>query len=53
MGIAHAIDTDSVVRGVFKPLFSVGRNSVNRVTRSSAEGDHLVSKYDVGVTMDR
>ena len=49
------LGTDSVVPGVSKPLFSVGcgRNSVNRVTRSSAEGDHLVSKYDVGVTMDR
>ena len=41
--------------GALKPLFSVGcrKNSVNRVTRSSADGDHLGSKYDVGVTMDR
>ena len=47
--------TDNVVPGAFKPLFSVGcrRNSVNRVTRSSAEGDHLGSKYDVGATMDQ
>ena len=49
------LGTDSVVTGLFKPLFSVGcrRNSLNRVTRSSAEDDHLGSKYDVGVTMDR
>ena len=49
------LGTDSVVPGAFKPLLSVGcgRNSVNRVTRSPAEGDHLGSKYDVGVTMDR
>ena len=47
--------TDSVVPGAYKPLFSVGciRNSVNRVTRSSAEGDHLGSKHDVGFTVDR
>ena len=47
--------TDSVVPGALKPLFSVGRgrNSVYRITRSSAEGDHLGSEYDVGVAMDR
>ena len=49
------LGTDSVVPGAYKPLLSVGcrRNSVNRVTPSSAEGDHLGIKYDVGVTMDR
>ena len=47
--------TDSVVSGAYKPLFGVGcrRNSVSRITRSSAEGDHLGSKHDVGVTVDR
>ena len=30
-----------------------GRNSVYRITRLSAEGDHLGSEYDVGVAMDR
>ena len=30
-----------------------GRNSVDRTTRSSAEGDHLGSEHDVGVAMDR
>ena len=46
---------DSVVPGALKPLFSVGRgrNSVNRITRLSAEGDHLGSESDVGVAMDR
>ena len=46
---------DSVVSGAYKPLLSVGcrRNSVNWVTRSSAEGDHIGSKLDVGVTVDR
>ena len=49
------VGTDSVVPGALKPLFSMGRgrNSVNRITRSSAEGDHLGSEYDVGVAMDR
>ena len=49
------LGTDSVVPGALEPLFSVkrGRNSVNRITRSSAEGDHLGSEYDVGVAMDR
>ena len=44
-----------MVPGALKPLFSMGRgiNSVNRITRSSAEGDHLGSEYDVGVAMDR
>ena len=46
---------DSVVPGALKPLFSVGRgrNSVNRITRLLAEGDHLGSERDVGVAMDR
>ena len=49
------LGTDNVVPGAFKPLFSVGcrRNLVNRFTRSPAEGDHLGSKYDDGVTMDQ
>ena len=49
------LGTDSVVPGAYKPLLSVGcrRNSVNRVARSSAEGDHIGSKHDAGVTMDR
>ena len=49
------LGTDSVVTGTLKPLFSVGcrRNSVDRVTRSSAEDDHLGSEYDVGVALDR
>ena len=49
------LGTDSVVTGTLKPLFSVenGRNSVDRVTRSSAEGDHLGSEYDVGIALDR
>ena len=49
------LGTDSVVPGVLKPLFSMGRrrNSVNRITRSSAERDHFGSEYVVGVAMDR
>ena len=49
------LGTDIVVPGALKPLFSLGRgrNSVNRITRSSAEGDHLGSEHDVGVVMDR
>ena len=49
------LGTDSVVPGALKPLFSVGRgrNSVNRINRSSAEGDHIGSEYDDGVEMDR
>ena len=49
------LGTDSVVHGTLKPLFSVGRgrNSVDRITRSSVEGDHLGSEHDVGVAMDR
>ena len=49
------LGTDSVVPGALQPLFSVGRerNSVNWITRSSAEGDHLGGEHDVGVAMDR
>ena len=49
------LGTDGVVPGTLKPLFSVGRgrNSVNRITRSSAEGDHLGSEHSVGVAVDR
>ena len=41
--------------GTRSTLFSVGRgrNSVYRITRLSAQGDHLGSEYDVGVAMDR
>ena len=41
--------------GTLKPLLSMGRgrSSVDRITRSSAEGDHLVSDHNVGVAMDR
>ena len=47
--------TDGVVSGTLKPLLNMGRgrNSVNRITRSSAEGDHLGSKHNVGIAMDR
>ena len=34
-------------------VWDVEKNSVNRITRSSIEGDHLGSEYDVGVAMDR
>ena len=46
--------TGSVVPGTLKPLFSVGRgrNSVDGITRSSAEGDHLGREHVVGVAMD-
>ena len=49
------LGTDSVVPRAYKPLLSVGsrRNSVDRIARSSAEGDHLGSEHDVGNTMDR
>ena len=45
--------TDGVVPGTLKPLLSMGRgrNSFDRITRSSAEGDHLGSKHNV-VAMD-
>ena len=47
--------TDGVVSGTLKPLISMGRgrNSVDRITRSLAEGDHLGSEHNVGVAMDR
>ena len=42
---------DNVVPRAYKPLLSVGcrRNSVNRITRSSAEGDHLGSEHDMAL----
>ena len=48
-------DTDGMVSGTLKPLLSVGRgrNSVDRITRSLAEGDHLGSDHNVGVAMNR
>ena len=56
MGNAHAIawHRQCGTRNT-QPLFSVGRgrNSFDRITRSSAEGDHLGSEYDVGVALDR
>ena len=47
--------TDGVVSGTLKPLLSMGRGrkSVDRITRSSAVGDHLGSKHKNGVAMDR
>ena len=49
------LGADSVISGTLKPLFSVGRgrNWVDRITRSSTEGDHLGSEQYVGVAMDR
>ena len=47
--------TDGVVPRTCKPLLSMGRgrNSVDRTTRSPAEGHPLGDKHNVGVTMDR
>ena len=47
--------TDGVVPGTLKPMLGMGRgrNSVDRVTRSSAEGDPPGGEYNVGVAMDR
>ena len=49
------LGTDGVVPGTLKPLFSVGRgrNSVNRINRSSVEGDHIGGERNVGVAVDR
>ena len=49
------LGTYGVVPGTLNLLLSKGRgrNSVDRITRSSAEGDHLGSKHNVGVAMDR
>ena len=46
--------TDGVVPGTLKPLLGMGRrrNSVDRVIRSSAEGDPPGGEYNVGVAMD-
>ena len=47
--------TDGVVPGTLKPLLGMGRgrNSVDRLTRSSAEGHSPGGEYNVGVAMDR
>ena len=47
--------TDGVVPGTLNPLLGMGRgrNSVNRVTRSSAEGDPPGGEYNVGFAMIR
>ena len=47
--------TDSVVSGAFEHLLDIGRgrNSVNRVTRSSAEGRTFYGELDAGVAVDR
>ena len=47
--------TDSVVSGAFEHLLDIGRgkNSVNRVTRSSAEGHPFRGEHDAGVALDR
>ena len=49
------LGTDGVLPVTLKPLFSVGhgRDSFNRINRSSAEGDHLGSERNVGVAVDR
>ena len=51
------LGTDGVVPATLKrgTWFSVGRGnkSVNRITRSSAEGDHLGSEHNVGVAVDQ
>ena len=47
--------TNGVVSGSRKPLPGMGRgrNSVDRIARPSAEGDHLGGEHDVGITMGR
>ena len=47
--------TDGVVSRPQEPLSGVGygRNSVDRITGSPAEGDALSSEYDAGSEMDR
>ena len=49
------LGTEGVVPGTLKPLLSMGRgkNSVDRITQSSTEGDYLGSKHNIGVAMDR
>ena len=46
--------TDSVVSGAFEPLLDMGRgrNSVSRVTRSSAERHPFRGELDAGVAID-
>ena len=46
--------TNSVVSGSRKPLTGLGcgRISVDRIARSSAEGDHIGGEHDAGSTMD-
>ena len=45
---------NGVVSGAVKPLLDMGRggSSVNRITRSSAEGDPPGSEFNAGVAMD-
>ena len=47
--------TNGVARGPRKPLHDMGRGrkSVDRITRSQAEGDPLGGKHDAGFAMDR
>ena len=47
--------TNGVISRPQKPLPGVGygRNSIDRVTGSTAEGDALSSEYDSGSEMDR
>ena len=47
--------TNGVVSGSRKPLpgLGCGKNSVNRIARSSAENDYLGGEHNLGITMDR
>ena len=47
--------TDSVVSVALEPLLHMGRgrNSVNRVTRPSAEGHPVRGELDAGIAVDR
>ena len=47
--------TDSVVSGAFEALLDMGRgrNSVNRVTQSSAEGHPFRGELDASCAVDR
>ena len=46
--------TNGFLSGAFKPLLDMGLGGikVNRVTRSSAEGDPTGSEFNAGVAMD-
>ena len=46
--------TNGVVSGALKPLLDMGRggSSVNRITRSSAEGDPPGIEFNAGIAMN-